>query len=73
MSGDASSDKIEGREVRVGKSKRCCMQLLQASQLVADHGTYTDDDGFVTRGLSIQTISCRPLAAGDTNPLSPLT
>jgi hypothetical protein len=29
------------------------------------------NDGFVTRGLSIQTMSCRPLAAGDTNPLSP--
>ena len=24
------------------------------------------------RGLSIQTISCRPVTAGDTNPLSPL-
>jgi hypothetical protein len=31
-----------------------------------------DDDDLVSRGLSSQTISCPPLAAGDTNPLSPL-
>jgi hypothetical protein len=27
------------------------------------------DDDFVSRGLSLQIISCRPLAAGDTNTL----
>jgi hypothetical protein len=39
-------------------------RLLAAT--AARQATGDDDDGFVTKGLLVQAISCRPLAAGDT-------